>query len=318
MIQQAGTLEDADRVLRENGKTFAWARRFLGRRHAERSTRLYAFCRYLDDVADETPDPEAAAAALDGIKADLERGASADPMVEAVLGILGGFGPGVEAAVALIDGVRSDLGVVRLQDERALIRYCYRVAGTVGVMMCFALDRPHAAALPHAVDLGIGMQLTNIARDIHEDAGMGRRYVPASFAGDLGPEEILSPTDTQRRELARARRTLLSMADRYYRSGERGLCFLPVRARGAMLVAAETYRAIGKQALALGECLDERAFVPASAKLITSTIALLARAPRPSFWCRPAGHDPELHRHLDGLGGANTGPLTEPGGRLVG
>ena len=53
MIQQAASLEDADRVLRENGKTFAWARRFLGRRHAERSTRLYAFCRYLDDVADE-------------------------------------------------------------------------------------------------------------------------------------------------------------------------------------------------------------------------------------------------------------------------
>lgn len=318
MIQQAGTLEDADRVLRENGKTFAWARRFLGRRHAERSTRLYAFCRYLDDVADETPDPDAAAAALGEIQADLERGASADPMVEAVLGILGGSGPGVEAAAALIDGVRSDLGVVRLEDERALIRYCYRVAGTVGVMMCFALDRPHAAALPHAVDLGIGMQLTNIARDIHEDAGMGRRYVPASLAGDLGPEEILSPTDDQRRGLAGARRALLTMADRYYRSGERGLCFLPVRARSAMLVAAETYRAIGKRALALGERLDERAFVPASAKLLTSTAALLAHAPRPSFWCRPAGHDPALHRHLDGLGGANTEALTGPEERHVG
>ncbi len=312
MIQQAGTLEDADRVLRENGKTFAWARRFLGRRHAERSTRLYAFCRYLDDVADETPDPEAAAAALGGIQDDLQRGASSDPMVQAVLEILGGSGPGVEAASALIDGVRSDLGVVRLADERSLIRYCYRVAGTVGVMMCFALDRPQAAALPHAIDLGIGMQLTNIARDIHEDAGMGRRYVPATLAGDLGPEQILAPTVEQRRQLAKARRNLLTMADRYYRSGERGLCFLPLRARGAMLVAAETYRAIGKRALALGERLDERAFVPASAKVLTSSVALLGHAPRPSFWCRPSGHDGALHLDLDGFGGANA-PATAAG-----
>ncbi len=305
MIQQAGTLEDADRVLRENGKTFAWARRFLGSRHAERSTRLYAFCRYLDDVADETPDPVVAAAALGQIRSDLERGASTDPMVTAVLEILGTSGPGIEAATALIDGVRSDLGEVRLVDERSLIRYCYRVAGTVGVMMCFALDRPHAEALPHAIDLGIGMQLTNIARDIHEDAGMGRRYVPAALVGDLGPEEVLSPTADQRRALALARRSLLSMADRYYRSGERGLCFLPLRARSAMLVAAETYRAIGQRALALGDRLDERAFVPAGAKLATSAAALLGHAPRPSFWRRPAGHDPALHRHLDGLGGAN-------------
>ena len=311
MIQQAGTLDEADRVLRENGKTFAWARRFLGSRHAERSTRLYAFCRYLDDVADETPDPAVAAAALGKIQADLEQGASSDPMVTAVLDILGGSGPGVEAATALIDGVRSDLGEVLLEDERSLIRYCYRVAGTVGVMMCFALDRPHAAALPHAIDLGIGMQLTNIARDIHEDAGMGRRYVPAALVGDLRPDEILAPTDEQRRGLAGARRALLSMADRYYRSGERGLCFLPVRARSAMLVAAETYRAIGGRVLALGERLDERAFVPAGAKLLTSTVALLGHAPRPSFWRRPAGHDPTLHRHLDGLGGANAAARAE-------
>ena len=85
MIRQAASLADADRVLREKGKTFAWARRFLGRRHAERSTRLYAFCRYLDDVADETPDPEEAQQALGKIRADMVRGASADPMVSAVL-----------------------------------------------------------------------------------------------------------------------------------------------------------------------------------------------------------------------------------------
>ena len=282
MIQHAASLAEADRVLRENGKTFAWARRFLGARHAERATRLYAFCRYLDDVADETRDPAEAAAALERIRGQLDRGAAGDPMLDAVLHILGGEGPGLDAA-----------------------RSCYRVAGTVGVMMCHALDRPDPAALPHAIDLGVGMQLTNIARDIHEDAGLGRRYVPATLAGDLAPEAILDPTEEQRRALAGARRRLLELADDYYRSGERGLSFLPLRARGAILVAAETYRAIGPRALALGSRLDRRAFVPGGAKARVSAAALLSATPRPSFWRRPAGHDAALHVHLDGLGGAN-------------
>lgn len=305
MIQQAGTLEDADRVLRENGKTFAWARRFLGRRHAERSTRLYAFCRFLDDVADESEDPVQAAQDLAAIRSDLEQGTSSEPMLAAVLGILGGAGPGVEAALALIDGVLSDLGEVQLPDERALIRYCYRVAGTVGVMMCFALDRPEAAALPHAIDLGIGMQLTNIARDIHEDALIGRRYIPASLVGELSPEAVLAPTPAQHRSLVDGRRALLERAEGYYRSGVRGLPFLPLRARTAMLVAAQNYRAIGPRALALGDRLSERAYVPAAAKALTTATALLSSVPRPAFWCRPDQHSPALHRHLAGLGGAN-------------
>ncbi|MGD2018649.1 MAG: squalene/phytoene synthase family protein [Planctomycetota bacterium] len=305
MIQHAASLAEADRVLRENGKTFAWARRFLGARHAERATRLYAFCRYLDDVADESRDPAEAAAALERIRGQLDRGAAGDAMLDAVLHILGGEGPGLDAARSLIDGVASDLRPVRLEDERALLRYCYRVAGTVGVMMCHALDRPDPAALPHAIDLGVGMQLTNIARDIHEDAGLGRRYVPATLAGDLAPEAILDPTEEQRRALAGARRRLLELADDYYRSGERGLSFLPLRARGAILVAAETYRAIGPRALALGSRLDRRAFVPGGAKARVSAAALLSATPRPSFWLRPAGHDAALHVHLDGLGGAN-------------
>ena len=78
-------LADADAVLREHGRTFTWARRFLGRRHAARATHLYAFCRYLDDVADEGEDREAAAGALDAVRADLARGRSQDPFVSCLL-----------------------------------------------------------------------------------------------------------------------------------------------------------------------------------------------------------------------------------------
>ncbi|MGC6487273.1 MAG: phytoene/squalene synthase family protein, partial [Planctomycetota bacterium] len=152
-----GRLADADAVLREHGRTFTWARRFLGRRHAERATHLYAFCRYLDDVADEGEDREAAARALDAVREDLARGRSDDPFVAAFLAQLAGRPAARAAAGALIDGVSRDLRPVAFDSDRELMRYCYRVAGTVGVMMCEVLDQPDPAAAPFAVDLGIAM-----------------------------------------------------------------------------------------------------------------------------------------------------------------
>ena len=106
MTAQGGdALARADAVLRQHGKTFAWARRFLGERHARRATELYAFCRYLDDVADEGDDPAAAARALQQVRRDLDRGASDDPFVAAVLAQFGERVAGREAAKALVDGV---------------------------------------------------------------------------------------------------------------------------------------------------------------------------------------------------------------------
>ena len=80
----------------------------------------------------------------------------------------------------LIRGIESDLQPVMVGTEAELLRYCYRVAGTVGLLMCDVLGVHDSRAKAHAIDLGIGMQLTNIARDVQEDAGMGRRYVPVS------------------------------------------------------------------------------------------------------------------------------------------
>ena len=76
---------------------------------------------------------------------------------------------------------------MRVADEAELLRYCYRAAGTVGLMMCRVLDAPEPAAAAHAVDLGIAMQLTNICRYVADDARMGRRYLPASLVGDVAP-----------------------------------------------------------------------------------------------------------------------------------
>ena len=101
----------------------------------------------------------------------------------------------VPVIIALIDGLLQDQRPVRIADERALRRYAYRVAGTVGLLMCHVLDCDDDAARAHAIDLGIAMQLTNIARDVLEDAEMGRRYLPASWAGDVKPAHITAASN---------------------------------------------------------------------------------------------------------------------------
>jgi len=295
------TLERADRVLRQHGRTFAWARRFLGQRHAERATLLYAFCRHIDDLVDEADGEDDARSGLHSLRSQLSGEAEPASIVHGALEVLGGTAEGIRAAFDLIDGVESDLEPVRCATEGELLDYCYRVAGTVGIMMCQALDRPVPAAYPHAADLGIGMQLTNIARDIHEDAGLGRRYLPASWVGELEPRSILEPSLEERALLIAARKRLLTLAERYYESGRRGLSHLPLRARYAILVAAQNYRAIGPRALRLGNQLDRRAHVSTAAKVGVTMRSLLTGSLTPSFWLRLGPHDDRLHHHLPAL-----------------
>ena len=297
----SGGLADADLALRTHGKTFAWARRFLGSRHAARATLLYAFCRHVDDLADESEDADQAREALDGVRNQLRGVSPADGLVSGAMEVFDGSSDAMRAAEDLIDGVQGDLGSVRCETEGELLRYCYRVAGTVGVMMCHALDRSVRAAYPHAVDLGMGMQLTNICRDIHEDATRGRRYIPASLVGNLEPDSILDPSPGQRDALVEARSRLLDLAECYYRSGSEGLSYLPLRARVAILIAAENYRAIGPRVRALDRKIDERAYVSVVGKLAVTSRALSLGGLRSGFWRRPEGHDPRLHEHLSCL-----------------
>ena len=152
---------------------------------------------------------------------------------------------GIEPEIAreLIAGMASDAETVRVADEAELLRYCYRAAGTVGLMMCRVLDAREPAAAAHAVDLGIAMQLTNLCRDVADDARMGRRYLPASLVGDLPPGDLIEPSPALRPKVRAAVARLLALAELYYASGEAGLPFLPVRARAGILVAGRVYRA---------------------------------------------------------------------------
>jgi len=233
-------------------RSFRWASAFLSRAERRRVAALYAFCRAVDDLADaDWATPEAQKDLT-----DLQVALAAEPDGESLWPaqylwfreLCLDCGIGFPIVRELMLGMTSDLGVVRIQSDRELIRYCYRAAGTVGLMMCAVLDVRDPRALRHAIDLGIAMQLTNISRDVLEDAETCRVYLPADRLATFGvaPEELVEGTaDVQAVSLVVE--DVLTLAESYYQSGDAGMRFLPARARWAILIASRLYRGIGRR-----------------------------------------------------------------------
>ncbi len=296
----------ADAVLASKGRSFHWARRLLSPVHADRATRLYGFCRLVDDLADEAQSAELARHSLLTIAHALQSGISNDPLVADTILLLRECAIDPAIPVALIHGVMSDLSDVRIATMADLLRYCYRVAGTVGLMMSAALDVSDPRALHHAIDLGIAMQLTNLCRDVQQDALAGRRYLPASLLGAFEPGRLIRPSSEDRPIVSATMETLLDLADTYYRSGEAGLPFLPANARSAILVAVRVYQAIGHRLRARSfDYWTVRAAVPVGRKVVITAGALLAWHVR-HLVARPLEiHEGSLHWALTGMTGAN-------------
>jgi len=181
-------------------------------------------------------------------------------------------------------------------DVSSLLRYAYGAAGTVGIMMCAVLGVRDPAALPFAVDLGIAMQLTNIARDVAEDALCDRVYLPAAWLPPgYGPEAVARSPAPAFAAIGR----ILGLADRYYRSADCGLGYLPASARRGIRAAAGLYEAIGPTVLRAGPsalATGRRAVVSDWRKPL-----LLARCLAPAPPMLP--HDRRLHEALRGLPG---------------
>lgn len=301
-------LAPAHAVFREKARTFWWASLLLPRAVRDDAAVVYAFCREVDDTADEASDPLAADLALEGLSNELLGKAAARPLIAELRAAAERLELPLESAAELIRGVRSDLGPVRVRTDAELIRYCYRVASTVGLMMCAVLGVRRREALPHAVDLGIAMQLTNIARDVAEDAARGRVYLPASRLRRAGvdPEDVVRGT-APAAGVARVVKQLLEMADGYYRSADGGMRDLPARVRPAILVASRVYRAIGvRLARRRYDALAGRTVVPWHEKLVWGARALAAAARPEMRGATPRwAHDRSLHRPLRGLPGAD-------------
>jgi phytoene synthase len=178
-------------ITRTHGRTFYLASRFLPPARRQAIHAIYAFCRIADDIADRSPDLESAARGLDDWEAQIAN--PTNPVALAFAAVRARYGIPVVPVHDLLAGVRMDLTPARYETWEDLRRYCYHVAGTVGLMTAPVLGCQQAAALPHAVDLGVAMQLTNVLRDVGEDACQGRLYLPLQDLDRFGcdPEAIL-------------------------------------------------------------------------------------------------------------------------------
>ena len=306
MCQQAVALSEADSVLRQKGRSFYWARQLLKNEHAARATRLYSLCRYLDDLADETASAELARDALNEVKLAIINRQTNHAVVQDGLLLVDECGINPTVICQLIDGVSSDLNTVAIVNLDELIRYCYQVAGTVGLMMCNVLGTKNSAAFPHAIDLGIAMQLTNICRDVQADALAGRRYLPASMVGDLPAAALVEPALGIQPQLQKTLLQLLSIAERYYRSGEMGLSYLPAGARIGILTAARIYREIGTcLARRQHQFWQGRVVVSPGRKVAVTVKLLLGASVNQSLWRAPSAHDPAMHHAFSDLLASN-------------
>lgn len=242
-MADAALVAESTEVLARHGRSFSLAGRFLAPEQRGDAAILYAFCRLADDLVDETTDPEAARAHIARLRTELD-GSDPRPLVRETRRILAPVG--LQPAHALLDGVVSDLDFQIPEDDAALHLYCYQVAGTVGLMMCAVLGVDDRAAWPRAIDLGLGMQLTNICRDVREDAENGRVYLPRQrlLAHGVTPDELLTGT-APTLPVATVVGELLDQADVFYSSARVGYPAIPARSRIAIAMAARLYQAIG-------------------------------------------------------------------------
>ncbi len=164
-----------------SGSSFYYSFLFLPPNRRRAITALYAYCREVDDVVDECQDPYIAATKLAWWRLELDHlyaGKPEHPVTQALLPVLSEFNLPQEQLLEIIDGMEMDLQHSRYPDFKALSLYCYRVASVVGLLAAEIFGFTHRQTQKYAHDLGMAFQLTNIIRDVGEDARRGRIYLP--------------------------------------------------------------------------------------------------------------------------------------------
>ena len=282
MIKHPTSSGDAHKVLAKHGKTFALASKFMGKETSYKAARLYAFCRYLDDLVDERATIQSARNALRETRKHLLSGTGCDPVVADFLSLARDTSMDPALAAILIDGLESDLTTVAIDTQEELVQYAYRVAGVVGLMMCAVMNVKDSRALPFAIDLGIAMQLTNIARDIREDAAMGRRYIPGSWIDRLRARDLVAPSACTQAAVSSGLKKLLNLADDYYMSAALGLHYIPLRSQFAVRVARSVYREIGQLIRERDYNVNESRIIVGNARKVRVSLRALFSEPRES------------------------------------
>lgn len=302
----------SDTAIRQGSKSFALAARLFDRDTRALVWDLYTWCRYCDDAVDgQTLGHDArqvdATARLAHIVEGTERALAADGAVPdgafaALRRVVRATGLPPAFPRAHLDGFAMDAAGRTYATLDDTLEYCFHVAGVVGLMMAWVMGARDRDALERGCDLGLAFQLTNICRDVGDDAVQGRVYLPADRLADAGA----AITRGQRLDPARAARVavvvddVLREADRYYASAWHGLAALPWRSAWAVATARHVYRAIGVEVHRRGgRAWDSRVSTSTPRKLaglaagIADVLATRGRAPhgggadRRGLWTPP-------------------------------
>ena len=265
LSKQQDVVVHAQAVLAHHAKSFRLASLFLPRDSSNDAAVVYSFCRLVDDAVDEAPNIHEAKTQAALLRAELKREVAPREEVAAFLDVAHRCGIPLYVAHDLMDGVCSDLGSVALQSQEELAQYCYRVAGTVGLMMCGVIGVQDPKAFPYAVDLGLGMQLTNICRDVLEDARRGRVYIPAEYLHKYGVgHEAILDESIDKEILSQIVCSMLDIAEHCYNRAYLGMRYIPAKTRLAILIALRVYRSIGRRLRRVhnGNAFHGRTIVP--------------------------------------------------------
>jgi phytoene synthase len=230
-----------------SGSSFYYSFLFLPAERRRAITALYAFCREVDDVVDETQEPQVAAAKLAWWRSEIAglfAGEPQHPVTKALSPFIRSFPISKEHLGEIIDGMEMDLTQTRYLDWPGLERYCYRVAGVVGLLAAGIFGYRDARTLDYARSLGIAFQLTNIIRDVGEDARKNRIYLPMA---DLKQFDVPASDILQSRETPEFGRLMAFEAGRAREHYEKAMQALPRGDRKAQrpgLVMAAIYRTL--------------------------------------------------------------------------
>lgn len=301
--------------IEKGSKSFAAASKLFDTDTRDAVHMLYAWCRHCDDVIDDqdlgfarddamSGEPSRLSAEVtlqtlrDDTHAALVERAPSSPVFQALSYVATKYDIPPHQPQDHIDGFAMDVRGARYDTIDDTLTYCYHVAGVVGVMMARIMGADGEDTLNRACDLGIAFQLTNICRDIVDDAKIDRVYLPTDWLSDAGLEPHTLARDDNRQQLLAVATRVLDLADRYYESAGVGIGRLPLRAAGAIAAARNVYRDIGGTIRARGiHAWDQRAGTSKGRKLARVSQGIvqagLSRFSRPEIdrsdlWTRPA------------------------------
>ena len=212
-------------LLKKHAKSFYWASFFLSSNTLDKCSSLYNFCRTLDDIVDDDNNLEIKKEIFSKFKRDFENKNLNNQIIKDIWSVIDNENISKQIIIDLFNGVETDLKEkVVINSKKDLLVYSYRVAGTVGLMMSKILKVKNKEALKGAIDLGIAMQFTNIARDVCEDKARNRQYIDHDF---LAIQKIISESQI------------------FYENSFNSISNIPIRSRFSVIVARRVYRKIG-------------------------------------------------------------------------